>query len=131
MHERLSFYIKRDSVIHDLNPLTKLTLVLALILIAFVSPWYWTPHLLVLIAIIPLSFLGKVSPEFFRTAHPTRGRVPVSDAGIFPACWRNRHLQILFFGYDSGKPDVRIQECDACHRHGFCVHLPTAHHPPQ
>ena len=68
MHERLSFYIKRDSVIHDLNPLTKLTLVLALILIAFVSPWYWTPHLLVLIAIIPLSFLGKVSPEFFRTA---------------------------------------------------------------
>ncbi len=68
MHERLSFYIKRNSVIHHLNPLTKLTLVLALILIAFTSPWYWTPHLLVLIAIIPLSFLGKVAPEFFKTA---------------------------------------------------------------
>ena len=76
MHERLSFYIKRNSVIHDLNPLTKLTLVLALILIAFVSPWYWTPHVLVLIAIIPLSFLGKVSPEFFRTA--TRLILPAS-----------------------------------------------------
>ncbi|MBK8620102.1 MAG: energy-coupling factor transporter transmembrane protein EcfT [Anaerolineales bacterium] len=68
MHERLSFYVKRDSVIHRLNPLTKLTLVLALILIAFTSPWYWTPHLLVLIAIIPLSFIGKVAPEFFKTA---------------------------------------------------------------
>lgn len=68
MHERLSFYVKRKSVIHDLNPLTKVILTLALILIAFSSPWYWTPHLLVLIAIIPLGFVGKVAPEFFKTA---------------------------------------------------------------
>jgi energy-coupling factor transport system permease protein len=68
MHERLSFYVKRNSVIHDLNPLTKVILTLSLILIAFSSPWYWTPHLLVLIAIIPLGFIGKVAPEFFRTA---------------------------------------------------------------
>ncbi|MBK7456408.1 MAG: energy-coupling factor transporter transmembrane protein EcfT [Anaerolineales bacterium] len=68
MHERLSFYVKRNSVIHDLNPLTKVILTLALILIAFSSPWYWTPHLLVLIAIIPLGFVGKVAPEFLKTA---------------------------------------------------------------
>jgi hypothetical protein len=35
MHERLSFHIKRDSFIHNLNPLTKLVLTLTLILIAF------------------------------------------------------------------------------------------------
>jgi len=67
MHERLSFYVKRDSAIHNLNPLTKVTLTLALILIAFTSPWYWAPHMLVLIAVIPLGFLGKVAPEFFKT----------------------------------------------------------------
>ncbi len=68
MHERLSFHIKRDSALHRLNPLTKLTLVLALILLSFFSPWYWTPHLLVLLAITPLSFIGKVSTEYFKAA---------------------------------------------------------------
>ncbi|HUE99215.1 MAG TPA: energy-coupling factor transporter transmembrane component T [Anaerolineales bacterium] len=65
MHERLSFYVKRDSVLHRLNPLTKLTLVLGLILISFLSPWYWTPQILLLLIIIPLSFVGKVSRPFF------------------------------------------------------------------
>ena len=37
MHERLSFYVKRDSVLHRLNPLTKLTLVLTLIFVLFQS----------------------------------------------------------------------------------------------
>lgn len=68
MHERLSFHIKRDSVIHRLNPLTKLTLILALILISFTSPWYWTPHVVLLLAVIPLSGLGRVFPEFFKAA---------------------------------------------------------------
>jgi energy-coupling factor transport system permease protein len=68
MHERLSFHIKRDSFLHSLNPLTKLALTLALILIAFTFPYYWTPHLLVLVAIIPLSLLGKVFREFSITA---------------------------------------------------------------
>ncbi len=65
MHERLSFYVKRDSLLHRLNPLTKMTMVLALILISFLSPWYWTPHVLLLFVILPLSFIGKVSREFF------------------------------------------------------------------
>ncbi|MCB0102845.1 MAG: energy-coupling factor transporter transmembrane protein EcfT [Anaerolineales bacterium] len=68
MHERLSFHIQRDSFLHRLNPLTKLVLTLTLILLAFTFPWYWTPHLLVLIAVIPLSLLGKVFREFMLTA---------------------------------------------------------------
>jgi len=66
MHERLSFYVKRDSFLHRLNPLTKLTFVLSSILVAFLSPWYWTPHLLLLAVILPLSFAGRVSREFLR-----------------------------------------------------------------
>lgn len=68
MHERLSFHIKRDSAIHRLNPLTKLTLVFTIILIAFIFPWYWTPHILAVIFIPILSFIGKVSKEYFTTA---------------------------------------------------------------
>lgn len=68
MHERLSFYSKRDSVLHRLNPLTKLTLVLAVILISFLTPFYWTPHLLILLGVIPLSFLGKVAREYFNAS---------------------------------------------------------------
>jgi len=67
MHERLSFYAKRDSLLHQLNPLTKLTLALGLVLISFLSPWYWTPHFLLLAVIFPLSFLGKVHGPFLRT----------------------------------------------------------------
>lgn len=68
MHERLSFHIKRDSALHRLNPLTKLTLILALIFIAFLSPWYWTPHILAVLVVPLLSLTGKVSREFFRAA---------------------------------------------------------------
>ncbi len=66
MHERLSFYVKRDSSLHRLNPLTKLTLVFALILISFFSPHYWTPQLLFLFAVLPLSVLGKIQQPFWR-----------------------------------------------------------------
>ena len=64
MRERLSFYAKRDSVLHRLNPLSKLTLVLGMVLISFITPFYWTPHLLILFAVIPLSFIGKVAQDY-------------------------------------------------------------------
>ncbi len=67
MHERLSFYAKRDSVLHRLNPLTKLTLVFGLILIGFLTPYYWTPQLLFVFALLPLSFLGKIQQNFLGT----------------------------------------------------------------
>ncbi|MBI5842124.1 MAG: energy-coupling factor transporter transmembrane protein EcfT [Chloroflexi bacterium] len=68
MHERLSFYVHRESFLHHLNPLTKLTLVLGLILVAFMAPFYWTPHFLILFAIIPLGFLGRVAYQYFNAA---------------------------------------------------------------
>ncbi|MBI1854516.1 MAG: energy-coupling factor transporter transmembrane protein EcfT [Chloroflexi bacterium] len=68
MRERLSFYVKRESFLHHLNPLTKLTLAFGLIFAAFLSPWYWTPSFFVLFAIIPLSFIGKVQREYFGAA---------------------------------------------------------------
>ena len=64
MHERLSFYVKRDSPLHRLNPLTKLTLILGLVLISFASPWYWTPQVLVMFGILPLLFIGRVQREY-------------------------------------------------------------------
>jgi len=68
MHERLSFHIKRDSILHRLNPLSKLTLVFGIMLISFLAPFYWTPQLLVVFAIIPLCYLGKILREYFKTA---------------------------------------------------------------
>lgn len=68
MHERLSFYVKRDSLLHRLNPFTKLILVMGLVLISFFNPWYWTPHLLIPLVILPLSFTGKVAREYITTA---------------------------------------------------------------
>ena len=68
MHERLSYYVKRDSALHRLNPLTKFALALSIILISFLSPWYWTAHILLLLGIVPLCFVGRVSREFSRSA---------------------------------------------------------------
>jgi energy-coupling factor transport system permease protein len=68
MHERLSYYIKRDSALHHLNPLTKIILALSIILISIISPWYWTSHFLLLLVIVPLGFVGKVAREYFNSA---------------------------------------------------------------
>jgi len=68
MHERLSYYVKRDSALHRLNPLTKFILALSIILVSFISPWYWTAHVLLILFVVPLCFVGRVSREFFTTA---------------------------------------------------------------
>jgi energy-coupling factor transport system permease protein len=68
MHDRLSFYYYRDSLLHRLNPLTKIALVFGLILISFISPFYWTPHLLVLVVIIPLILIGRIGREYLNAA---------------------------------------------------------------
>ena len=68
MQERLSFYSQRESPLHRLNPLTKLGLVFAFILIAYISPFYWTAALILLLGILPLSFIGRVQREYLSTA---------------------------------------------------------------
>jgi energy-coupling factor transport system permease protein len=76
MHERLSLYVQRDSFLHHLNPLTKLTITFAIILTGFISPWYWTALALIFVVVIPLSFVGKIQREYFWTA--VRLLVPVA-----------------------------------------------------
>lgn len=66
MHERLSFFIKRDSFIHTLNPMTKVLLALAIVLIAFLSPWFWAPAVIFIMGIIPLLLIAKVVREYWR-----------------------------------------------------------------
>jgi len=39
-------------------------LALSIILVAFTSPWYWTPSFLLLFVIVPLCFFGQVAREF-------------------------------------------------------------------
>jgi energy-coupling factor transport system permease protein len=67
LQDKLSFYIHRDTPLHRLNPLTKLTLTFSLILIGFLGPGYWTPTILFLVILLPLSFWGKIGREFIRT----------------------------------------------------------------
>jgi energy-coupling factor transporter transmembrane protein EcfT len=68
MHERLSFYVKRDSLLHNLNPLTKLTLAFGLTFVGFLSPWYLMPVWIILFVILPLSFVGRVQREYLNAA---------------------------------------------------------------
>lgn len=88
MHERLSLYIHRESRLHRLNPLTKLTLTFALILTAFSSPWYWTATALILAVILPLSFVGQVQREYswaaLRLLVPVTGFIFVMQAFFLP-----------------------------------------------
>ena len=62
----MTFYVERNSPLHRLNPLTKLTLVLTIVVIDFLGPWYWLPICLFLVVTIPASFLGRMGRDFFR-----------------------------------------------------------------
>jgi energy-coupling factor transport system permease protein len=88
MHERLSFFVKRDSIIHRLNPMTKVILALSLVLMAFLSPWYWMPQFLFLFALVPLSRIAKVWREywsfFLRIILPTVSFLFVMQALFLP-----------------------------------------------
>lgn len=67
MRDRLSLYIDRDSPLHRLNPITKLTLSFSLILIGFLGPGFWLATLLFFLVLIPISFWGNISKEFTQT----------------------------------------------------------------
>jgi len=88
MHERLSYYVKRDSALHRLNPLTKAVLALTIILITFFNIWYWTAHIALLFFIIPLCFVGRVYREYFGTLTrlilPTAGFLFIMQALFQP-----------------------------------------------
>lgn len=61
-----TFYTDRHGLLHRLNPLTKLVGALALLMLAFLSPWIWLPGALLLGVVLPLSLLGRVTVPFLR-----------------------------------------------------------------
>lgn len=67
MKKQLTFYIDRESPLHRLNPLTKLLMVFTFIILAFFTSSLWLPTMLLAFGIIPLSFIGRVQKEYFRT----------------------------------------------------------------
>ena len=88
MHERLSFYVGRDSLLHKLNPLTKMTLVLCLVMVAFLSPFYWTPELVFAIVILPLIVIARIWREYWlaalRLILPTAGVLFIMQSLFLP-----------------------------------------------
>ena len=88
MHERLSFFVKRDSSIHRLNPLTKVVMALSIVLVAFLSPWYWTPQFLFLFVILPLTMVARVARPywsfFLKVVLPTIAILFVMQALFLP-----------------------------------------------
>ncbi|HMV30406.1 MAG TPA: energy-coupling factor transporter transmembrane component T [Anaerolineales bacterium] len=132
MHERLSFHIKRDSFLHRLNPLTKIVVILTIILLSFTFPNYWTPHLLLIIAILPLSLMGKVFREFSITALrliiPTAGFLflmqaffqPLGETVIFKFYFLDMTLESVMFAFRNAMRIVVMVS-------GFTIFLLTTH----
>lgn len=67
MTSDLTFYIDRDSRLHNLNPLTKLVMVFTFIILAFMGPGFWLPTVLIVGVILPLSIMGKIQKEYLKT----------------------------------------------------------------
>lgn len=132
MHERLSFHIHRDSLLHRLNPLTKIVIILTIILLSFTFPNYWTPHLLLIIAILPLSLMGKVFREFSITALrliiPTAGFLflmqaffqPLGETVIFKFYFLDMTLESVMFAFRNAMRIVVMVS-------GFTIFLLTTH----
>lgn len=87
METRLSFYVHRESLLHRLNPLTKLTLAGTLIVLAFGSSGQELPLVLFLVVVL-LSAAGQVLREFLRVAVrlllPVCGFIFVMQSLFFP-----------------------------------------------
>lgn len=58
--DSLSIYVARASGLHHLNPITKFTLTLSLMICGLVLPGMWTSYLILIAIIVPLAIWGKV-----------------------------------------------------------------------
>lgn len=54
-----TLYDERESVIHRLNPVTKLVAVLAIIVTAFALPYWWVSTLIVVVVIVPAAVISR------------------------------------------------------------------------
>ena len=88
MNDRLSFYRPKISIIHKLNPFTKLTLVFILILYGTIGAGFWTASILVGLVLIPLAIASKLLREYIAVALrlilPTAGFMFVMQSIFIP-----------------------------------------------
>lgn len=88
MTDRLSFYRKRNSIIHALNPFTKLTLVFSLILCGLTGTGLWTASMLIGVVLIPLALASKLLREYLAVALklilPTAGFMFIMQSVFIP-----------------------------------------------
>jgi energy-coupling factor transport system permease protein len=61
-----SFFLRRDSGLHALYPLTKLVLVFAIVLVGFLARSVYVPIALFSFLILPLAVWGGIARELFR-----------------------------------------------------------------
>jgi energy-coupling factor transport system permease protein len=88
MNDRLSFYRKKNSLIHSLNPFTKLALTFTLIVIGLFGPGYWTASIVICLVLIPLVILSQLLWEYIAVAIrlilPTAGFMFVMQSIFIP-----------------------------------------------
>ncbi len=68
MAQLTSLFVARDSSIHRLNPLTKLTITGFLLVCGLALPGFWTNYLLFLLLIIPLAAMAGVLKPLLATS---------------------------------------------------------------
>jgi energy-coupling factor transport system permease protein len=64
-------YVSKQTEIHRLHPLTKLTYVLTCLLVAWLIPGAWTPYLVFLIGIVPVAVIARVLPSLVQNTIKT------------------------------------------------------------
>lgn len=63
MSATYGLYVNKQTAIHRLHPLTKLTYVLTCLLIAWIVPGVWAPYIVLLVGIVPVALMAQVFPN--------------------------------------------------------------------
>lgn len=63
MSATYGLYVSKQTAIHRLHPLTKLTYVLTCLLIAWIVPGVWAPYIVLLVGIVPVALMAQVFPN--------------------------------------------------------------------
>jgi energy-coupling factor transport system permease protein len=64
----IALYQPRSSLLHRLNPVTKLVISFGMIVAALAIPFDWAPLVLYVLVLVPLSLLGGVARAFLSTS---------------------------------------------------------------
>ena len=107
MAESFSLFRARESPIHRLHPLTKLTLASFLLVSGLAVPFIWYPYALLLLALFPLAALARVLPDLLRIVWRVVLPFAISVTLIQGFLWPGG-TPILDFGFASLKLEGAI-----------------------